>query len=138
MFETSSFYIKKCKVLSSQWVSGIRNGSKYDMNKASGRRKSCDDYYFVWDGWQCPIEPGTLASGHEPETGRIVIRFNIHRLKNYAGDYIYHQNDKMVNMNKVTKSVKTLGPIFDLLMGRNSATAIEKVMAKYPFTRHWH
>ncbi|MFZ2036007.1 MAG: hypothetical protein WAU62_03715 [Dehalococcoidales bacterium] len=39
-------------------------------------------------------------------------------------------------MNKVTKSIKKLSPIFDLLMGVNFATALEKVMGEYPDTRY--
>jgi len=39
-------------------------------------------------------------------------------------------------MNKVTKSIKKLSPIFDLLMGINFAIALEKVMAEYPDTKY--
>ena len=39
-------------------------------------------------------------------------------------------------MNKITKSAKKLSPIFDLLMGVNFTTALEKVMAEYPYTRY--
>jgi hypothetical protein len=39
-------------------------------------------------------------------------------------------------MNKVIESVQKISQVFDLLMGRNSSSAMEKVMAEYPFTRH--
>jgi len=41
-------------------------------------------------------------------------------------------------MNKVTKSVKRLIPRFDLLVGVNCTTALEKVMAEYPYTRYMY
>jgi len=47
-----------------------------------------------------------------------------------------HQNGRRDKMNKVTKSIKKLSPIFDLLMGVNFATALEKVMGEYPDTRY--
>jgi hypothetical protein len=40
------------------------------------------------------------------------------------------------SMNKVIESVQKISQVFDLLMGRNSSSAMEKVMAEYPFTRH--
>lgn len=41
-------------------------------------------------------------------------------------------------MNKITQSVKKLSPIFDVLIGINVTTAIEKVMREHPFTRYMY
>jgi hypothetical protein len=41
-------------------------------------------------------------------------------------------------MNQLTKSVKKLSQVFDLIMGNNFTTPVEQVRAKYPCTRYMY